>query len=856
MLNALQPPWLRKFKARISSRADTEHEQAILRLIISSVIIGYIFSQLGAEVNPAGVAGWRWWLSSGYLLLSGLIFAWIVVDPRINVARRLIGVVADMAMSSYGMLVTGDVGTVVFGVYLFVTFGNGFRYGKPYLFFSQALSIIGFSLVLGLNPYWSTHLPMGIGLLLSLIVLPLYVSTLLTRITEARKRAEEANQAKSRFLAVMSHEMRTPLNGIIGMNSLLSTSEMNEEQKDLVGTMHNSAKVLLSLIENVLDISKIEAGKLVTEIIDFDLHVLVNGTVKILAPQAEAKKLQLNLQVSPQASYLLRGDPHHLRQVLINLIGNAIKFTERGEVLLRIGVFHETAETLGLRFEIIDTGIGIPLEAQARIFDSFTQADQSTTRRYGGSGLGTTISKQLVELMGGRIGVSSQYGKGSNFWFELSLAKQSGALLSAEEIFRLNRSRVLVLTRSQKDAEILCGYLAGWGARFNWASDVSQALAHLNQVDNRANQFDVVLIDRGSIEDESETAHQIKQAIRFNKRTALLLINAQLSRKLETELLVSGYSALLEGTNNKTLLFNALHAAGAGEDDQPSADVIQLTPKYVEQARSVQRIKILVAEDNLTNQKVISKILERAGHSVQLAENGEEALDILENNEFDLAIVDMHMPIMGGVEVAKFYRFINRKLPRMPFVMLTANATAEAMEECKQAGIEAFLSKPVEIRELLATIARLTGLEKPEQEINPLAAPQSALAVGVSAIGTSNLLNVGTLRELEQLGNGSHFLTGLVNGFLVDSEVLIKQMRSALQAQHYEQFKDLAHGLKGSAGSIGATALFEVNSNVLHLSHRELQNTGTTILAEIQAVFDATKLALDQFLERARAAAS
>lgn len=856
MLKALQSPGLMKFKARLSSRADTEHEQAILRLIISSVIIGYIFSKLGGEVNPAGLAGWRWWLSSGYLLLSGLIFAWIVVDPRINVARRLIGAVADMAMSSYGMLVTGDVGTVVFGVYLFVTFGNGFRYGKPYLFFSQALSIIGFSLVLGLNPYWSTHFPMGIGLLMSLIVLPLYVSTLLTRITEARKRAEEANQAKSRFLAVMSHEMRTPLNGIIGMNSLLSTTEMNEEQKDLVGTMHHSAKVLLSLIENVLDISKIEAGKLVAEIIDFDLHALVNGTVKILAPQAEAKKLQLNLQISPQAGYLLRGDPHHLRQVLINLIGNAIKFTERGEVLLRIGVFHETAETLGLRFEIIDTGIGIPLEAQARIFESFTQADQSTTRRYGGSGLGTTISKQLVELMGGRIGVSSQYGKGSNFWFELSLAKQSGALLSAEDIFRLNRSRVLILTHSQKDAEILCGHLTGWGARFNWASDISQALAHLNQVDNRANQFDVVLIDRGSIEDESETAHQIKQAIKFNKRTALLLINAQLSNKLEDELLVSGYSALLEGTTNKTLLFNALHAAGAGEDDQPSADIIQLTPKYVEQARSVRRIKILVAEDNLTNQKVVSKILERAGHSVRLAENGEEALNILEHNEFDLAIVDMQMPIMGGVEVAKFYRFINRKLPRMPFVMLTANATPEAMEECKQAGIEAFLSKPIEIRELLATIARLTGLEKPAQEIIPLAVPQSALAVGVSAIGTSNLLNVGTLRELEQLGNGGHFLTGLVNGFLVDSEVLIKQMHSALQAQHYEQFKDLAHGLKGSAGSIGATALFEVNSNILHLSHLDLQNTGATILAEIQAIFADTKFALDQFLERARAAAS
>jgi two-component system, sensor histidine kinase RpfC len=856
MLKALQSPWVLKLKARLASRADSEHEQSILRLIIGSVIIGYIFTKLGGEVSPEGLAGWRWWISSGFLLLSLLIFVWIIVDPRVNVARRLLGATADMAMTGYGMLVTGEVGTVMFGVYLFVTFGNGFRYGKPYLFFSQFLSVVGFSLVLWLNPYWSTHPHMGVGLLASLIVLPLYVSTLLTRITEARNRAEEASQAKSRFLAVMSHEMRTPLNGIIGMNSLLSTTEMNDEQKDLVGTMHNSAKVLLSLIENVLDISKIEAGKLVTEVIDFDLHALVNGTTKILAPQAEAKKLQLNLQISPQASYLLRGDPHHLRQVLINLIGNAIKFTERGEVLLRIGVISEDADKVGLRFEIIDTGIGIPLDTQTRIFESFTQADQSTTRRYGGTGLGTTISKQLVELMGGRIGVSSQQGKGSNFWFELPLAKQTDVLEHAEEIFRLNRSRVLVVTQSDADAETLCGYLAGWGARYEWASSVARALALLDQVANRAHQFDVVLVDRDCVEDERETARQIKEKIKFNKRAALLLINAELSANREDELIASGYSALLEGAVNKTLLFNALHAAGAGEDDQPSADVIQLTSKYVEQARSHQRIKILVAEDNPTNQKVISKILERAGHSVRLAANGEEALDTLEQNEFDLAIVDMHMPIMGGIEVAKFYRFIDRKLPRMPFVMLTANATAEAMEECKQAGIDAFLSKPVETRELLATIARLVGLEKIEEDgIGSLAAQGASVSVTPSP-SSSTLLNVGTLRELEQLGNGGHFLTSLVNGFFVDSEALIQEMGIALKAQQYEQFKDLAHGLKGSAGSIGATALFELNSNILHLSNLELQNRGAAILAEVKAVFGETKLALDQFIERTRAAAS
>jgi two-component system, sensor histidine kinase RpfC len=856
MLRALHLPWITKLKARLAARPDSEHEQAILRLVISSAIIGYIFFRLGGEVNPDGLAGWRWSLSAGFLLLSSLILAWILVDPRVNVARRLLGATADMAMSSYGMYVTDDIGTVVFGVYLFVTFGNGFRYGKPYLFFSQALSVIGFSLVFTLNPYWRNHLQMGMGLLASLIVLPLYVSTLLTRITEARKRAEEASQAKSRFLAVMSHEMRTPLNGIIGMNSLLSTSTLNEEQKDLVGTMHNSAKVLLSLIENVLDISKIEAGKLVTEIVDFDLHALVNGTVKILVPQALTKKLQLNLQISPQASYLLRGDPHHLRQVLINLVGNAIKFTEQGEVFLRIGVFHEDMSKLGLRFEIIDTGIGIPLDAQVRIFESFTQADQSTTRRYGGTGLGTTIAKQLVELMGGRIGVSSQPGKGSNFWFELTLAKQGNVPGSLEEVFTLNRSRVLVLTHSEKDAQIVTRHLASWGARYEWVSSLAKALAALNRVEKRSDQFDVVIVDRGSVDDESETAKRLKSGIKFNKRTALLLINSQLSKKVDSELIASGYSALLEGTTNKTLLFNALHSAGAGEEEQTNADVIQLTPKYFEQSRGQQRIKILVAEDNPTNQKVISKILERAGHLVRLVGNGEEALDVLESDEFDLAIVDMQMPIMGGVEVAKFYRFIDRKLPRMPFVMLTANATSEAMEESKQAGIDAFLSKPVETHELLATIARLTGLEKPQRDTPPSDLTPSPSEAITFLPGISRLLNVETLRELEQLGSGGHFLTNLVNGFYVDSQKLIQEMHVALDTQQYELFRDLAHGLKGSAGSIGATALFEINSSVLHLSHPDLENKGAALIAEVQAIFGETKSALNQYMERAQVAAN
>ena len=642
--------------------------------------------------------------------------------------------------------------------------------------------------------------------------------------------------------------MRTPLNGIIGMNSLLATTKLDDEQRDLANTMHNSAKLLLSLIENVLDISKIEAGKLTTEVIDFDLHALVNSTAKILRPQAQAKGLLLNLQINPRASYLLRGDPYHLRQVLINLMGNAIKFTEQGEVLLRVGVVNENHDGIRLRFEVIDSGVGIPLEAQTRIFESFTQADQSTTRHYGGTGLGTTISKQLVELMDGTIGLSSWEGKGSTFWFEIPLRKQQISSEVAQSVFRLDHSQVLILMRSDGDAATIGGFLSGWGAAYERAKDLGDALKLMDRGDRN---FDVAIIDGGSVADENEVALQIAARSKPGKGVALLLVNGPLPIRPDKRQAASSYSAVLENIGDKTLLFNAIHAAATLGDMRLSADVIPIARKQCEQAQSKQRLRILIADDNATNQKVLQKLLERAGHITHVVENGEEALDALEKNQFDIAIVDMHMPIMGGVEVAKFYRFVDRRLPRMPFVMLTANATAEAMEESRQAGIDAFLTKPLDSQKLLATIVRLSGADIAtgnSETVNNLLSRDDKRIDGLSP--QSNLLNLETLHELVKLGNDSRFLENLISGFAIDSEALIRKMEIALGDSAHEEFKDLAHGLKGSAGSIGAIALFDASSQVLSFSHQDLAGKGSAVLANIVTLFSETRLALNDFVER------
>ncbi len=319
------------------------------------------------------------------------------------------------------MWVAGEYGFFVIGIFLFITFGNGFRYGRRYLFGCQLLCLLGLVSVLLFVPFWEERRIAGIGLLIALTVLPLYVSTLLKRIQEARERAEEANLAKTTFLANMSHEIRTPLNGIVGVVDLFKTTDLSGQQGELVQLLRHSVSVLRSLVDDVLDISKIESGRLSIEVTSFDLYATINGLVQLLRPHAQSKGLVLHATVDPELDYRLRGDSHHLRQILLNLLGNAIKFTERGEVILGVALKKSSAEGITARFEVKDTGIGIAEDLLPRIFERFVQADQSATRRFGGSGLGTTIAKQLVELMGGNIGVHSRVGEGTTFWFELPL---------------------------------------------------------------------------------------------------------------------------------------------------------------------------------------------------------------------------------------------------------------------------------------------------------------------------------------------------------------------------------------------------------------------------------------------------
>lgn len=408
--------WLR---ARLSNRPDSEHGQALVRLVIFVgvmiyLLLGAAFGGLAQDVSQTALA-----MSSIGVSIGSVLFCWILWAPGKSNVRRIIGMIADYGLMSTAMAFMGEPLAWLYVIMMWVTVGNGLRYGNRFLAGAVSMAAIGFAVVLLTNAYWGSNLSLGVGLLVGLIAVPMYLSGLLRQLTRATQEAHRANEAKSRFLANMSHEFRTPLNGLSGMSELLATTRLDSEQRECLSTIQASTRSMLALVEDVLDISAIEAGKLKLDIAEFSPRELIDNVGMILLPQARAKKLSYEVRIAADVPDKVRGDSRHLRQVLLNLAGNAVKFTDLGSVRLEVTTFAAAGDKVGLRFTVTDTGIGIPVSMQARLFEAFEQADVSLSRRYGGTGLGTTIAKALAESMGGSIGFESAEQRGSSFWVNI-----------------------------------------------------------------------------------------------------------------------------------------------------------------------------------------------------------------------------------------------------------------------------------------------------------------------------------------------------------------------------------------------------------------------------------------------------
>jgi two-component system sensor histidine kinase RpfC len=830
----------KRLRARLAARPDTEHEQAIVRLVVGLL--------LGAYLLPEGLAVHEWralqphYLAYlAYLAASVVVLAWNLASSTTSHLRRCAGLLADMGAVTWFMWYFGAAGLPLFLVYIWVTLANGFRYGPAYLVGSLAASLAGFTAVIAATPFWREHLAEGVGLALGHIALSLYVLTLVRRMFDAVARAEAANLAKRRFISVVSHEMRTPLNAIVGMADLLRDTQLSREQADMLQTLRGSTRVMLGLVDDVLDFSKIEAGKLALERTDFDLHALVNSTCRILSSQAAAKGIEFVVSIMPEVPPAVRGDAHHLRQVLINLAGNAVKFTEHGSVTVHLSAQGETEQEVRLKFSVRDTGVGIAPEAQQRIFESFTQADQSTTRRFGGTGLGTTIAKQLVELMGGRIGLESAVGLGSTFWFEIALEKQPERAGAGE----LAGAKVLLVGLPPAHRQSLEQALAGWGATPVAVADVEEGVTRLISEISLARPYHSVIL---YTEDRD-----FRDAQRFRRSApepvpALVLAVERSGEVPRVAALSAGFGTLLEMPFDKRQLFNVLHAVRAGEEAREGVVRLQ---DYARRAPGAKGLAVLVADDNPTNREVLGRILERGGHTPTLVTDGERALDALESAHYDAALIDRNMPGMSGIETVQAIRLISGARARLPVILLSADVTPEARRESLEAGADAFLGKPVEAARLLQELQKLCAA-KPREVAKAAPAGRAAPAEGT---GAPPVVNRDTLRDLEELGSSPAFMDKLIGVFTADNATLMAKMESSLGARNLAEFRSHLHAMKGSAASMGAERLTVMCRDLGRLSDAEIKLRAPALLKALREELATTRDALERYLQERRSSA-
>lgn len=799
----------RLLRAILGARPDTEMEMGLNRLVFSAMIAAYVFLT-DATSDTIRI------LSVIYATLGIAIYLHIRALPGNNTTRRAVALCTDIGILSLALHDGGEAMSLLFPLYLWITLGFGFRYGLGWLYVAMAMSAGCFAAVMLTTPFWSGQTHLSAGLLIGLVVVPTYAGTLIRKLSSATRLAEAANRAKSVFLAGVSHELRTPLNAIIGMGAMLRTTRLDQEQREMARTVDGAARSLLSLIEGILDFSRVESGATATRIERVELPHLLSEAERLLSGQAQEKGLELSFHITPRVPLAIESDPRHLMAILLNLAGNGLKFTEAGGVVIAFDAEPLPDEgRLLLRCEVSDTGIGIPTEAQTRIFESFTQADPTILHRYGGTGLGLAICRRLITAMDGMIGVRSRTGEGSTFWFTHTV--------TASDPQPMAPGNAALLLQHQPDdsaGPALQARLQAAGHRVRLCATVEEAVS----------------LSRRLMPQESHALIVVGQRL-----PAGIQATAGLPVILATPDAMPGLPPLALRRICRTRL-----TPDADDIAWSRALGVTLAPEQQEEAAQPLPVSaisraILVADDNRMNRRVLSTILERAGHRVLLANDGEQALDMLEAGGIDLAILDLNMPVMDGLEVVKLHRFTTLGRQQLPIIALTADATPETEIRCREGGFDAFLLKPVEPRKLLETIDSM--MTEARSEPRPAVADISEHPRWRPGGSTLPALDPSVIESLAALG-GADFVQELAQDFLTDAAAHLGSMSEAAEAADVIAFRSAAHAMRSIAANLGARAVEDCCQRAERLQSREFGSGAPAAVARISAEIERVRRAI------------